>query len=261
MAASSSRRSTGSSATSCACSTTRRPSRWRSATRAQDVPATSWPLAEAFRDGTSHPVVFLHGLCENDESWTNGAKVHGTTYAERILAETDGTPVMIRYNTGLHISENGKHLDALLQHLVESWPVPVTRITLIGHSMGGLVARAATNHATASGQTWQHLVRDVVCLGTPHAGANLEKVAHLGSRLLRFWPGVGAVQLDPREPFGRHRRPAPRLHHQGRVGGSGPHGSVGPRPHRRCAAAARRVPLRRRHARRVSAPSAERRPR
>ncbi|MCW2768750.1 MAG: alpha/beta hydrolase [Aeromicrobium sp.] len=153
-----------------------------------DVPATSWPLAEAFRDATSHPVIFVHGLCENDESWVNGAKVHGTTYAERILAETDGTPVMIRYNTGLHISENGKHLDQLIQQVVAAWPVPVTRITLVGHSMGGLVARAATNHATAARETWQHLVRDVVCLGTPHAGANLEKVAHLGSRLLRFWP-------------------------------------------------------------------------
>lgn len=154
----------------------------------EDVSATGWPLAEAFRAGTSHPVVFLHGLCENDESWSNYAERSGTTYAERIVAETDGTPVMIRYNTGLHISENGKHLDTLLQQLVVSWPVPVTRITLVGHSMGGLVVRAATNHATASGQTWQHLVRDVVCLGTPHAGANLEKVAHLGSRLLRFWP-------------------------------------------------------------------------
>jgi pimeloyl-ACP methyl ester carboxylesterase len=154
----------------------------------EDVSVNGWPLAEAFREGTSHPVVFLHGLCENDESWTNSAERWGTTYAERIVAETDGTPVMVRYNTGLHISENGKHLDTLLQQLVASWPVPVTRITLVGHSMGGLVVRAATNHATASGQTWQQLVRDVVCLGTPHAGANLEKVAHLGSRLLRFWP-------------------------------------------------------------------------
>ncbi|MFC5679389.1 esterase/lipase family protein [Aeromicrobium endophyticum] len=153
-----------------------------------DVPASGWPLAEAFRGATSHPVIFLHGLCENDESWSNGARTIGTTYAERIAAETDGTPVMVRYNTGLHISENGKHLDALVQQLVASWPVDVTRITLVGHSMGGLVARAATNHATAAGETWQHLVRDVICLGTPHAGANLEKVAHLGSRLLRFWP-------------------------------------------------------------------------
>jgi triacylglycerol lipase len=153
-----------------------------------DVPASGWPLAEAFRGATSHPVVFLHGLCENDESWANGAKTVGTTYAERIAADTDGTPVMVRYNTGLHISENGKHLDALIQQLVDRWPVDVTRITLVGHSMGGLVARAATNHATAAGETWQHLVRDVICLGTPHAGANLEKAAHLGSRLLRFWP-------------------------------------------------------------------------
>ncbi|MFI5425589.1 esterase/lipase family protein [Aeromicrobium sp. UC242_57] len=153
-----------------------------------DVAATAWPLADAFRDATSHPVILVHGLCENDESWTLDAKVHGTTYAERIAAETDGTPVMLRYNTGLHISENGKHLDVLIQQAVENWPVAVTRITLVGHSMGGLVARAATNHATAAGETWQHLVRDVICLGTPHTGANLEKFAHVGSRLLRFWP-------------------------------------------------------------------------
>jgi pimeloyl-ACP methyl ester carboxylesterase len=153
-----------------------------------DVPVTGWQVAEAFRGGTSHLVVFLHGLCEDDESWLLGERTRGSTYPIRVRDETDGTPVMIRYNTGLHISENGKHLDALLQQLVASWPVPVTRITLIGHSMGGLVARAATNHATAAGQTWQHLVRDVVCLGTPHAGASLEKIAHVGSKMLRFWP-------------------------------------------------------------------------
>lgn len=153
-----------------------------------DVPTTAWPLSEAFRGATSHLVVFLHGLCENDEAWDAGVRVHGTTYAQRVAAETDGTAVMIRYNTGLHVSENGKHLDQLIRSLVEAWPVAVTRITLVGHSMGGLVARAATNHATAAGQSWQHVVRDVICLGTPHAGAALEKAAHMGSRLLRFWP-------------------------------------------------------------------------
>jgi pimeloyl-ACP methyl ester carboxylesterase len=153
-----------------------------------DVPVTEWQVAEAFRGGSSHLVVFLHGLCEDDESWLLGEATRGATYPSRLRAETDGTPVMIRYNTGLHVSENGKHLDVLLQQLVESWPVSVTRITLVGHSMGGLVARAATNHATASGQTWPRLVRDVVCLGTPHAGAVLEKVVHIGSRALRVLP-------------------------------------------------------------------------
>jgi len=153
-----------------------------------DVPVTGWQVAEAFRDGTSHLVVFLHGLCEDDESWSLGEHTRGATYPSRLRAESDGTPVMIRYNTGLHVSENGKHLDVLLEQLVEAWPVAVTRITLVGHSMGGLVARAATNHATASGRTWHHLVRDVVCLGTPHGGAALEKVAHVGSRALRYIP-------------------------------------------------------------------------
>jgi pimeloyl-ACP methyl ester carboxylesterase len=153
-----------------------------------DIPVSPWPIGEAFRGATSHIVLFLHGLCESDESWALGERSAGSTYAQRIKDETDGTPVFIRYNTGLRVSENGKHLDWLIRQLVASWPTDVTRITLVGHSMGGLVVRAATNHATASGQTWQHLVRDVICLGTPHTGAALEKVAHMGSRVLHFFP-------------------------------------------------------------------------
>ena len=154
----------------------------------EDIVATPFPIKQAHLDGGSHLVIFLHGLCESDESWSQREKVVGSTYVDRIAAETDGTPVLVRYNTGLHVSENGKHLDALVRQLIDAWPVSVTRVTLVGHSMGGLVVRAATNYATAAGEVWPQLVKDIVCLGTPHTGANLEKVAHLGSRLLRFWP-------------------------------------------------------------------------
>lgn len=153
-----------------------------------DIPVSPWPIGETFRGASSHIAIFLHGLCENDEAWKLGDKDGGSVYARRLKAETDATPVFIRYNTGLRVSENGKHLDLLIRQLIDSWPVPVTRITLVGHSMGGLVVRAATNYATSSGQTWQQMVRDVVCLGTPHAGAALEKVAHMGSRVLHFFP-------------------------------------------------------------------------
>lgn len=154
----------------------------------EDVVATPFPLKQAFPQATSHLVVFVHGLCENDESWGRVHKTGSTPYTTRVADDTDGTPLMVRYNTGLHISENGRHLDAMLQQLIDAWPVAVTRVTLVGHSMGGLVVRAATNYATAAGEVWPQLVKDIVCLGTPHTGANLEKVAHLGSRLLRFWP-------------------------------------------------------------------------
>lgn len=154
----------------------------------RDIPVSPWPIGEAFRGASSHIALFLHGLCESDESWQLGDKDGTSTYAARLKADTDATPVFIRYNTGLRISENGKHLDLLMRQLVDAWPTPVTRITLVGHSMGGLVVRAATNYATASGQTWHQVVRDVVCLGTPHAGAALEKVAHVGSQVLHFFP-------------------------------------------------------------------------
>lgn len=163
-----------------------------------DIPATPWKLRQAYPDATSHLVVLVHGLCENEESWGRGR--HRPTYADRVAADTDATPVLLRYNTGLHVSENGQHLDELLEQLVGAWPVAVERITLVGHSMGGLVVRAATNRATVAGHGWAHRVSDVVCLGTPHAGANLEKAAHLGSRILRIWPQstpFGAI-LDSR---------------------------------------------------------------
>jgi triacylglycerol lipase len=154
----------------------------------EDIVSTPFPIKQAHLGGTSHLVIFVHGLCESDESWSQREKITGSTYVSRIDDETDGSPVLVRYNTGLHVSENGKHLDALLRQLIDAWPVAVTRVTLVGHSMGGLVVRAATNYATAAGEVWPQLVKDIVCLGTPHTGARLEKVAHLGSRLLRFWP-------------------------------------------------------------------------
>lgn len=154
----------------------------------RDIPVSPWPIGDAFRGATSHVAVFLHGLCESDESWQHGDPDGAALYAVHLRAYTDATPVFVRYNTGLRVSENGKHLDLLVRQLMDSWPTPITRLTLVGHSMGGLVIRAATNHATASAQTWQYLVRDVVCLGTPHAGAALEKAAHVGSRMLHFFP-------------------------------------------------------------------------
>jgi len=155
--------------------------------RGADVGVTPWELRSAFPDATGHLVVFVHGLCESDESWRLGRRDR-PTYAERIAAETQATPVAIRYNTGLHVSENGQHLAELLEQLIGAWPERVHRITLVGHSMGGLVVRAATNRATVAGHEWTQRVGDVVCLGTPHAGASLEKAAHLGSRILRIWP-------------------------------------------------------------------------
>ena len=53
----------------------------------------------------------------------------------------------LRYNTGRHVSENGRDWRTLLDAARARWPVEVHEIALIGHSMGGLVARSACHYA------------------------------------------------------------------------------------------------------------------
>jgi pimeloyl-ACP methyl ester carboxylesterase len=96
--------------------------------------------------------------------------------------------VYVRYNTGLHISENGACLDALLDELVGAWPVAVDEIALVGHSMGGLVARSACHRASGRQAAWVKRVRRVVSLGSPHLGAPLAQAVHVLSSVLARVP-------------------------------------------------------------------------
>jgi pimeloyl-ACP methyl ester carboxylesterase len=125
-------------------------------------------------DATTALAVFLHGLAEDDHSW-------GHRFGARVRADFGLTPVYIRYNTGRHISENGRELARVLTDLVDQWPSPVDQIVLVGHSMGGLVARSACHYGVATKAPWTAVVTDVFYLGSPHTGASLERaVSKLG---------------------------------------------------------------------------------
>jgi len=124
-------------------------------------------------------VVFLHGLMETEFSWGR------EPYGDRLPG---WTPVYVRYNTGRHISENGASLDELLEELVSQWPVDIERIALVGHSMGGLVARSAAHQAALRDAAWVRHVRHVVSLGSPHMGAPLEQSVHYLSAALNALP-------------------------------------------------------------------------
>jgi pimeloyl-ACP methyl ester carboxylesterase len=157
----------------------------------RDVPLDRASIAAAFPEAGSRLVVFLHGLAESDASWwlhTAAVPETAGSYGDRLQRDLGLTPVYLRYNTGLRVSDNGRALSRLLVDLVEAWPVPASDILLIGHSMGGLVARSACHDATARGEAWVASVRTIVTLGTPHLGAPLEKAVHVTQWLLSRFP-------------------------------------------------------------------------
>jgi pimeloyl-ACP methyl ester carboxylesterase len=145
-------------------------------------------LARAYPDAAQHLVVFVHGLMETELAWRMGAGAEGETYATRLRRDLRCTPLEVRYNTGRHVSENGLSLADLLEELVAAWPVEAHRVALVGHSMGGLVARSACYQAAERGDSWVRRVRHVVSLGTPHMGAPLAQGVHYASAALYAVP-------------------------------------------------------------------------
>jgi pimeloyl-ACP methyl ester carboxylesterase len=131
-------------------------------------------LAEAIPDAGGKLVVLLHGLCMNDLQWKRRRHDHGAALA-RDLAYT---PVYLHYNSGLHVSTNGRAFAAQLEELVRLWPVPLSELVLIGHSMGGLVARSACRYGALARHRWLRRLDKLVCIGTPHHGALLERGGH-----------------------------------------------------------------------------------
>ena len=147
-------------------------------------------IAAAFPQTTGRIAVFVHGWCMTERSWSRRARDGDSVgpYGARLHSDLGFTPVYLRYNTGLHISDNGKSLAAQIDQLQALWPVPVEEIALIGHSMGGLVVRSACHYGTQQQHGWPDAVGHVVCLGSPHLGADVEKGVNAASWALARLP-------------------------------------------------------------------------
>jgi pimeloyl-ACP methyl ester carboxylesterase len=143
--------------------------------RGADLPLDPHALASALPDAAPRVAIFVHGLGETDASWCRRADATRPGYGVLLQRQLGHTPLELRYNTGRHISDNGRELAARLQALHDAWPVPLEEIVLVGHSMGGLVARSACHYGRCGEQAFTSAVRHVFCLGSPHLGAPLEK--------------------------------------------------------------------------------------
>jgi hypothetical protein len=153
------------------------------------LPLTPDALRKAVPDASARIAVLVHGLCMNDLQWTRHGHDHGAALARAL----GYTPVHLHYNTGLHVSTNGRMLAGMLERLLAAWPVPVEALAIVGHSMGGLVARSAHHYGALAGHGWSRRLRALVFLGTPHHGAALERGGHHLQRFVARLPYVGPL--------------------------------------------------------------------
>jgi pimeloyl-ACP methyl ester carboxylesterase len=129
------------------------------------------PLRAALPGAGGKLLVLVHGSCMNDLLWSRQGHDHGAALAR----DLGYTPIYLHYNSGLHISTNGRALAARLEELVAAWPAPIDQLVILAHSMGGLVARSACHYGEAAKHAWRRTLAKLVCLGTPHHGAPLER--------------------------------------------------------------------------------------
>jgi pimeloyl-ACP methyl ester carboxylesterase len=153
------------------------------------LPLEKAALAAALPHASGRVAVLAHGLCMSERAWTGEAHDHGADLARAL----GFTPVYLRYNSGLHISTNGRAFAEMLETLTRQWPTPIEDLVIIGHSMGGLVARSACFYGAAAGHCWPRGLTGMVFLGTPHHGAPLEKLGALVDNFLAKIPYASAL--------------------------------------------------------------------
>lgn len=154
------------------------------------VPLTRAALAAAFPAAGERLCLFIHGLAYDERCWdvpaTGNPKIgkDGVDIPRRLATELGYCTLTLRYNTGLPIVENGAQLAVLLETLLAQWPCAPRELVIVGHSMGGLVARSACARACDAGLNWPGRTRMVICLGSPHLGSPLERLGHLATTAL-----------------------------------------------------------------------------
>jgi hypothetical protein len=166
------------------------PMHFRTAT--QRIEPTPESLARALPDASPHVVLLVHGLCLSERSFLRrGPPAIGA----RLETELGCTSLYLRYNSGRHISTNGRELAAAIERMLAAWPVPVESLVLVGHSMGGLLLRSAMHYGARTNHRWLRALRCATYVGTPHHGATLEQLGHVFGEVLDASPYLSPLAI------------------------------------------------------------------
>jgi hypothetical protein len=137
-----------------------------------------WQALPPKLDAGAKVLLLIHGLCMNDLQWRAQNNAQALDHGAALASSLGYSAVYLRYNSGLHTSQNGHELAAQLEQLVTHWPTPIEELTVLAHSMGGLLIRSAVHYAQLDGMRWPAVLKNIVFLGTPHHGAPLERAGN-----------------------------------------------------------------------------------
>lgn len=129
--------------------------------------------------------ILIHGLVFNETCWQFKDK---SDYGKKLEDDFGYTPFYLRYNTGLHISDNGQELAILLEELYQNYPTKIEEVYFVCHSMGGLLMHSAAYYAQEQGFEWVKKAKKVFLLGTPHLGSFFERFANITTNILQRVP-------------------------------------------------------------------------
>ncbi|NRB37937.1 MAG: alpha/beta hydrolase [Pseudomonadales bacterium] len=133
---------------------------------------------------TTKIAILVHGLSSHEQMWSFPSEANNDmglddgldiSYGSLLANDFGYTPLYVRFNSGLHISENGRYLSSLIEGLMEVYPLEIEDIVLIGHSLGGLVIRSAGYYAENFNTQWHKKVGKAFYIGTPHLGTPWEE--------------------------------------------------------------------------------------
>jgi pimeloyl-ACP methyl ester carboxylesterase len=138
----------------------------------------NWQSPPPLAGASSKVLLLIHGLCMDDLQQHGQRSNNAAEHGKALASELGYSPVYLSYNSGLHISQNGRELSDQLEQLVNCWPVAIEDLSVIAHSMGGLLIRSALHYAKQAGLRWPQQIGNIVFLGTPHHGAALERAGN-----------------------------------------------------------------------------------
>lgn len=156
-------------------------------------------IAEVFPAATGRLLVLIPDGADDESSWTVDTHRTGATYADRLGHLLDWTPVHLRLDPETAPGELAVEVGALVQRLVDAWPVDVRRVAFLSLGSGGLAARAACGVTQTGPGAWTSLVTDVIALGTPHLAApSARRSSAWGREMEERLAGVTTVvRADP----------------------------------------------------------------